>query len=267
MPEGDTVHTLARELDRRLSGCTLAAGRLRDAPSASLAGCAVRAVRARGKHLLVELARGDGGALVLRSHLGMHGSWHRYRPGERWQRPSSQASIVLETERDVLVCFRAEEVELCAGDARAFELRRRLGPDLIAEEPELTELLARARHFLEPDAPLADLLLDQRVASGIGNVYKSELCFLAGLHPARAWSSVDEPVLARVYADARRLLQANVGGGPRRTRAPASGGARASLWVYRRKGRPCLRCAAPIESARLGRGARSTYWCPRCQPR
>lgn len=267
MPEGDTVHTLARELGRRLSGETLRTGRLRAAPELELAGARVQGVRAHGKHLAVELALADGRALVLRSHLGLHGSWHRYRPSEPWQRPAWQASLVLETARDVLVCFHAREVELLDARSASFEARRRLGPDLIEEAPPIEELLARARTLLAPDALLVDLLLDQRVAAGIGNVYASELCFLAGVHPATPWSRVEAATLERIYADARRLLRTNVGGGPRRTREPAHAGPAARAWVYRRTGRPCLRCGTRVVSERMGRGTRSTYWCPACQPR
>jgi endonuclease-8 len=259
VPEGDTVHKLAGALRPWLVGRRLREGRVAAQPTLTLAGRAVQDVSARGKHLFVDL---DGG-LVLRSHLGMHGSWHRYRPGEPWRKPARQASIVLATDDDVLVCFHASEVELLdPARPHAFELRRRLGPDVLAEAPRGELVARRARSFLEPGAPLVDLLLDQRVASGIGNVYKSEVLFLERLHPATPWTAIDEDALGRVYAVAHRLLRANLGGGPRVTRAGASG----RLWVYRRAGRPCHTCATPVATARMGRGLRSSYWCPRCQP-
>jgi endonuclease-8 len=260
VPEGDTIHKLAGALRSWLLGRTLLDGRVAVQPTLSLAGRTVDRVHARGKHLFVDL---DGG-LVLRSHLGMHGSWHRYDPGEPWRRPARQASIVLETERDVLVCFHASEVELQdATRSHAFELRRRIGPDVLEAAPRGGDVARRARHFLERSAPLADLLLDQRVASGIGNVYKSEVLFLEHLHPSTAWHDLDEDALERLYGTAHRLLRTNLGGGPRVTRRGS--GADGRLWVYRRAGLPCHECSTPIVTARLGRGLRSSYWCPRCQ--
>jgi endonuclease-8 len=108
-----------------------------------------------------------------------------------------------------------------------------------------------------------DVLLDQGVASGIGNVYKSELLFLEGLRPLAPLGEVPDRALAGLYREARRLLAANLGGGPRRTRFARGPGER--LWVYGRRGRPCYRCTATVEGARLGRHLRITYWCPRCQ--
>jgi endonuclease-8 len=259
MPEGDTIHKLAGALERWLVGRTLRSGRLAAAPALDLASRTVEDVAARGKHLLIRLQ----GGTVLRSHLGLHGSWHRYAPGEPWRQPARAASIVLTTDDDVLVCFRAQEVELFDGDRpQAFELRRRLGPDLVSTTPAPAELATRARHFVAADAPVADLLLDQRVASGIGNVYKSEVLHLERVHPLTPLQGLDESSLGRLYATASRLLRANLAGGPRITRA----GSGVRLWVYRRAGLPCATCGTPIASARLGRGARSTYWCPSCQP-
>lgn len=258
MPEGDTVHKLAAALGQRLSGRELRDGRVRGEPRARLAGRRIGAIRARGKHLWIEL----DGDLVLRSHLGMHGTWHRYRPGERWHKPERHAAIVLATDDDVLVCFHPSEVELGSAGSRAFDLERRLGPDLVEGVPDASETLRRARHFLELDAPLVDVLLDQRVASGVGNVYKSEVLFLERVHPLTPLAAVDEPLLARLLGRAHELLRANLHGGPRVTR-PA--GAAGRLWVYGRKGQPCFECDAPIAAERLGRGLRSTYWCPRCQ--
>ena len=261
MPEGDTVHKVAAVLADLLEGRELTAGELRDHPGVPLAGRRVERVEAVGKHLLVRMNE----RLELRSHLGMTGSWHRYAPGERWKRPARQASIVLATDDDVVVCFNAKEVEcLRAGGIRAQDLRRGLGPDLAAaDEPRLSEILDRARRRAGADAPLIDVLLDQRIACGIGNVYKSELLFLERLHPERTLGATDDGTLESIYGRARRLLRDNLGPGVRITRRRSDG--RGGLWVYRRAGRPCLECGAPVETARLGFGRRSTYWCPACQ--
>lgn len=261
MPEGDTVHKLAAYLAPRLVGRELCGGRLRDAPGLELAGRRVERVAARGKHLFVELS----GERSVRSHLGMHGSWHRYAPGEAWKLSQRRAALTLETERDVLVCFDAAEVEwLRSGGLAERDLLARLGPDLAAEEVDLDEVLRRARAAAR-DRPIADLLLDQRVASGIGNVYKSEVLFLERVEPCTDAAEVDDAMLTRLYARARACLRANLHGGPRATRSAADG--RGGLWVYRRGGRPCLRCGTAIRRAPLGADRRSTYWCPACQAR
>lgn len=261
MPEGDTIHKLASALAPRLVGRRLVRFRARHDPELDLAGRLVEGVRAHGKHLFVAL---DGG-LELRSHLGMHGSWHRYAPGERWKRPERQASLVLATDEDVLVCFLAAEVELLrAGSLRARDVERGLGPDLAADGCDLDEVLLRARARVGGDTLVVDVLLDQRVAAGIGNVYKSEVLFLEEVAPRTPAAVLDDGVLRRLYERARELLRANLRGGPRVTRPQQDGAG--ELWVYRRAGRPCHRCAAPIATQRLGRGRRSTYWCPRCQP-
>jgi endonuclease-8 len=261
MPEGDTVHKLAVALEGSLVGRALVRGEVWGAPIALPASTRVTRVFARGKHLFVETDAG----LLVRSHLGMHGSWHRYAPGEPWRRPARQASLVLETGAEVLVCFNAREVEcLPAAGLRHRDLAARLGPSLLDPGLSPAQIAGRARSALPPGTPLADLLLDQGVASGVGNVYKSEVLFLEGRAPLAPLASVDDEALAALYARARDLMARNLGGGPRVTRLDGDGAG--GLWVYGRRGRPCLRCGTPVRYARLGRTRRSTYWCPRCQP-
>ncbi len=261
MPEGDTIHRLAAHLAPRLEGRVLEGGRLADDPTVDLTGRRVERVEARGKHLLVHL----DGEESLRSHLGMDGSWHEYARGERWRLPEAQASLVLAAGGRVFVNFLAEEVELLVrGGAREARLGRRLGPDLAADaEVDLDAVVRRARALLPARAPAVDLLLDQRVAAGLGNVYKSEVLFLEGVAPRTSLGELADATLRRLYATGRRLLRANLVPGPRTTRGELAG--TGALWVYRRAGRECLRCGAAIRTARLGRGRRSTYWCPACQ--
>lgn len=261
MPEGDTIHKLARYLAQRLCGQTLTDACLRDHPGHILKGRRVDAVRAHGKHLFIEL---DDGRL-LRSHLGMTGSWHHYRSGEAWEKPTYQAAIVLQLADEVFVCFNPMQTEvLRTGQRGQHTLPTALGPDLLALTPPFDELPARARSLLPSATPLADVLLDQRVAAGIGNVYKSEVLFLQGLHPLYPLGQATDAQLVALYRKAAELLRANLGPGPRVTRRQAVAGG--PLWVYGRRGMPCLRCATPIVQARLGRHLRSTYWCPACQP-
>lgn len=261
MPEGDTIHRLAAYLAPRLEGRVLEGGRLADDPTVDLAGRQVERVEARGKHLLVQL---DGGE-TLRSHLGMDGSWHEYAVGERWRLSEALASAVLVAGGRVFVNFQAEEIELLVrGGARERRLERRLGPDLAADaEVDLEALPRRARALLPPHAPAVDLLLDQRVAAGLGNVYKSEVLFLEGVSPTTTLAELDDGTLVRLFATGRRLLRANLVPGPRTTRGELAG--TGALWVYGRGGRECLRCGEEVRTARLGRGRRSTCWCPACQ--
>ena len=269
MPEGDTIHQLAGVLEGELVGRRIQDARIEHQGSRTLADAEVDDVFAVGKHLFVSTGR-----WALRTHMGMHGSWHRYRPGERWRKPRWSASCVLAFGDRDYVCFAASEVELVdlEGDRhRAF--LRRLGPDLLAQGVNPAEAVGRARERLDPDAPLVDVLLDQRVAAGIGNVYKSELLFLEGLAPTTELRAVSDGQLEAIYARAAGALVRNVGPGPRRLRAPrpAEGGSPAldedpGLWVYGRSGEPCLLCGSSIERARLGRHRRGTWWCPGCQP-
>lgn len=261
MPEGDTIHKIANFLAPRLREQTIVrvavAGR---AAAQRLSGRRVANVLARGKHLFIEL----DDATAIRSHLGMWGSWHRYAHDEVWNKPRSQASLVITTADDEFVCFNAKEVEVVrVPSVRERIVHGRLGPDLIADDCDPGLLVRRAREFLDGGELLADVLLDQRVASGIGNVYKSELLFIERLSVDLTLAGVADEELGRCFATAADLLRQNLGGGMRVTRSGSDGAGR--LWVYGRKGRPCHECDTPIESARMGRHQRSTYWCPHCQ--
>jgi endonuclease-8 len=143
-------------------------------------------------------------------------------------------------------------------------LATRLGPDLLAGEAGFDTIGGRAREIATADALVADVLLDQRIACGIGNVFKSEVLFLERTAPAARLSSLTDDRLAALYVTARRLLRQNAGGGPRVTRPGGQGSGR--LWVYGRRGQPCFRCGAPVRYARMGLAHRSTYWCSACQP-
>jgi len=261
MPEGDTVFKLAGYLQRELSGRELAAGSVRGRSDLVLAGLCLGEVYPRGKHLFIELDQDR----LLRSHLGVRGSWHGYAPGEAWQKPVRQAAIVLDIGERVFVCFNALQVEVLRTDGlRHRHLVARLGPDLIDDAPDLALLVRRARQLAAGCSAIADVLLDQRIACGIGNVYKSEVLFLAGCHPALQLEQVSDATLAALYRRANALLRRNLRGGPRITRSANDDAG--ELWVYRRSGRPCLSCASEIQSMRLGAQQRATYWCPGCQP-
>jgi endonuclease VIII len=256
VPEGDTLQLVAARLRPALAGRAVTgfeAPRLRGERPRS--GDRVEAVEAQGKHLLVHFA----GGLTLRTHLRMSGSWHLYRRGERWRRPRGQARVVLDVEDGwQAVCFAAPDVETYRRDRSGSRALDALGPDLGRPGADLDAVVERLATVAAPETEIAVVLLDQRVAAGIGNVYKSEVCFACRLDPFTPLGELDERSRRRVYEVAHRLLQANLGGGPRRTHA---GG----LAVYRKAGRPCPRCGAVIRVRRQGQHARPTYWCPSCQ--
>ena len=266
MPEGDTIFRTATVLRRALVGGVVREawaqprpGLARVPPLERLVGMTVEAVEARGKHLLVSFS----GGRVLRSHLGMRGSWHRYAVGEPWRLPRARASCMIGTDAAVAVGFDIPDLELLtdAGLARHARLRA-LGPDLLAPGFDAAEALRRLRSAGE--RPLGEALLDQALVAGIGNVYKSEVPFIERLDPWAPVASVSDEALGAVVATARRLLASNARGGARVTTGLAAPGR--SLWVYGRAGRPCRRCGTLILGRRQGVQARMTYWCPSCQP-
>ena len=260
MPEGDTIHRTAAALQRAIGGKRLTGFRstLPALSRARLAGRTVERIEARGKHLWIRFD--DGRA--LRSHMRMAGSWHLYRPGERWWKPEHLARAVLETDEFLAVCFQAPVLELVApGRIEAHPALAGLGPDLLAPVFDSAEAVRRLR--AAPDRSIAEALLAQSDVSGIGNIYKSESLFLCRLHPSRAVASLSDDSIRRLLTTARRLMSASVVGAGRGTRRASEG---PRYWVYRRSGRACLRCGGMVRMSRHGADRRSTYWCPGCQP-
>lgn len=256
MPEGDTIHRAANRLRPALEGHGLtrfeAARLVGDRPAV---GETIDSVEARGKHLLI----GFSGGLVLRTHMKMTGSWHLYREGERWRKGAHLARAIVGADSGwVAVCFQAPVVETFHRAAREPDPLAGLGPDLTGEAPDLDVVLARVPVIAEPGIEVADALLDQRIAAGIGNVYKSEVLFLHGIDPFTPVGAIDEARLRDVYETAHRLLRANLHTSRRVTYRGGTG-------VYGRKDQPCLRCGTVIRMRRQGPMARSTYWCPSCQ--
>lgn len=261
MPEGDTIHRTAATLRRVLQGREVRSFDLPRWPGRQPARrTRIAAVEARGKHLLVRFADG----LVLHTHLRMTGSWHVYRPGERWRRARSAARAVVEVHGAVAVCFNAPVVELLDETALArHPVLRLLGPDLCRPDADLGAALDRMERLVAPQAPIAQALLDQRVACGIGNVYKSETLHACGVHPGTPVGAVPPGMRHRLLAVAAAQLRANLDGFPRTTVPGAHPG---TLAVYDRTGRPCRSCGTAIEAQRLGEPPRVTFWCGTCQP-
>jgi endonuclease-8 len=261
MPEGDTLFHVARALDRVLAGQSLEALRA-PRPLGAFAprtGTRLETVEARGKNLLLRFAGGP----AIHVHLGMHGRVHLYRPGEPFQRPAWQASLIVEVKSAVAVVFRAALVRAIRdpGTDRALG---KLGPDVLDDDFDLDEAYRRLR-TLDPATPIGDALLDQQSLAGIGNVYKCEALFVCRIDPFAAIAAVDDPALRELVSRARECMRANVAAkGPRRTRDTRDPrGAR--TWVYGRAGRPCFECGDLIRVKRAGPRARITWYCPRCQ--
>ncbi len=263
MPEGDTIFRAAAKLRAALVGKHLVDLEIRRDPRGRRGpepGTEITSVDANGKHLLMRFADGH----ILHTHMQMTGGWHVYGAGERWRRPGHTARVIVTVDDGTsAVCFSAPIVELRReGDARdrstrAARMLERLGPDLCQAGIDLDVVVARVG-LLDPATELAGALLDQRVAAGIGNVFKSEVCWAERVFPFAAVATLDEPTRLRIYDTARKQLTNNL---TRSRRATYGDG----LAVYRRAGRSCPRCGATIET-RPDRNARSTYWCPRCQP-
>lgn len=249
----------AHRLHEALGGAVLTRSDLRvpKFATADLTGRRVLGVVPRGKHLLARVE----GELTLHSHLGMEGAWRVYAADERRRGgPAHQVRAVLGTEAHTAVGVRLRVVELL----RTSDEERvvgHLGPDLLGGDWDPAEAVRRL--LADPARPLGEALLDQRNLAGIGNVYRSELCFLAQVPP---WLPVGQaPAPDRLVALARRLLEANKA----RTGRSTTGERHRDrlLWVYGRGRRPCLRCGTAVRAAELGPPGeqRLTYWCPRCQ--
>lgn len=258
MPEGDTIHTLAARLRPVLVGSELRSLRVPEGSGPPpRPGATIEAIDARGKYLRIRFA----GRIELHVHLHMNGRWLLGTVDDPPRYPPHLARVVLETASHVAVCLRAPTVRLVRvaadEDATPPDLAH-LGPDLCDPDADLDAALARLTTHASPDAEVGDVLLDQRVMAGIGNVFKSEVCFACGVDPFRALGTVDDALRARLVRTAAMQLRANVRPGRRRT-VPVG------LAVYGRERGTCVRCGGTIRAARQGADSRVTYWCPGCQ--
>jgi len=272
MPEGDTIFRTARTLERAIAGQVISAFDTRIAAlavvdrRAPIAGRTVQGVAALGKHLLLRLS----GGLVLRTHMRMHGSWHIYRPGERWRAPERDMRIVVATPAWVAVAFNVNDAELLTEkEVERHSRLSALGSDLLAAEPDLID--ARVRLRAAGAVHIAEALLVQHAVAGLGNVYKCEVLFLAGVHPFTPVDAVSDATIDELLRRGRDLMRLNVSevsgvGGARLGRVTTGRlNPREPLWVYGRAGAPCFRCGDRVRSA-SETGGRRTYWCPTCQP-
>jgi endonuclease-8 len=218
-------------------------------------------VRAQGKHLLIEFADGR----TLQTHLGMTGAWHLHRPRQPWRKPRHLVRAVIEVPDWIAVCFSAPTVRLLGSPVDVAAALGHLGPDLCTLDEAvrsagLEEAVRRMATIADPDTDIADVLVDQRVAAGIGNVYKSEVLWACRLDPFTPVRSVPVEVRLALLEVATDQLRANLGPGRRVT-------VRGGLAVYGRARRPCRRCGSLVQRRFSGLHQRSTYWCPDCQRR
>jgi endonuclease-8 len=275
MPEGDSIFRAARSLHRVLAGQlvtrfeTVYAHLDRVHVDTPIVGRSVDRVVSAGKHILMHFS----GDLILRTHMRMNGSWHLYRAGEKWWRGEHAMRVRIDTAEWVAVAFNVPVAEFVT--PRELETRdpvAKLGPDLLGTEFDRDEAVRRI--IANGHRPIAMTLLDQRVVAGIGNVYKSEVLFLSAVHPESPSSAVPLAALERMMDIARGLLKDNIADGTsgqiqtyRNLRQWNKASQHdESVWVYGRRGKPCRKCGAPIEMKKMGLEARSTYWCPACQP-
>jgi endonuclease-8 len=256
VPEGDTVWQTARRLDA-LTGQVVTSSdfRIPSLATVDLSGRLVLATVSRGKHLLTRLEDG----MTLHSHLRMEGRWDVQRPGSAWRRPEHEARVVLRTGSTEAIGY-AVLVDLVATVAED-SLVGHLGPDLLGADWNAEEAVRRIERL--PHVPIGEALLNQRNLAGIGNIFRAEACFLAGLDPHDPVAAVpDLPKLVRLC---HQLLEAHRDRHSRITTGDRRPGRR--LWVYQRRG-GCLRCSTPIRTGELGAegSERSVWWCPSCQP-
>jgi endonuclease VIII len=279
MPEGDTIYRAARAMQKAIGGKVVTGfetglaklARVND--DTPLVGRVVEKVESRGKWCLIFFS----GDLILLTHMLMSGSWHLYRAGERWQIGRGRMRVVIRTADWEAVGFNIPVAEFHT--ARSLERNSqvpKLGSDILSESFTVEDGVARMTAYgrENPDSEIAVVLLNQQVLAGLGNVYKSEVAFAAGVNPFRAMRTITPREMEAMVDAARRYMQANVADGKGDGIVTYSGNRRTThamdreerLWVYRRQGQECRRCGATVMMRKQGVQARSTYWCPACQP-
>lgn len=264
MPEGDTIFRAARALHRALAGRivvrfeSVLPALTRVDHDRPLAGRTIESVAARGKHLLMTFS----GDLILHTHMRMSGAWHIYPLAAPWRRPRREMRVLIATADVVAVGFNVPIAEfLTPRDLARHRELRALGPDVLDAAFDAADARRRAR--LHAAEAIGDVLINQQVVAGIGNVLKSESLFAARIDPFARVGDLDDAALDRVIATARELTAVSARGPMRATTRSLDPNAK--LWVYGRGGLPCRKCGTVIRSRKTGVDARLTYWCPECQ--
>jgi endonuclease VIII len=296
MPEGDTLYRIANTLRPRLVGkvvCNLQAPRL-SLPPGYLVGSTVRDVAAHGKYLVIDFSAD----IALLTHLRMDGIWHAYAEAERFRRPQSAVRILIDVGSTVAVCFSAPIVRFVRSAQLAAAARSLgLGPDILAPSFDVSRAAQNVREA--GGTPLGEAILDQARVAGIGNVYKSELCFHARINPFAAAGAFSATQLASLLTLTREVMQLNVAAskvsrersaahfaphylydrssawavsaglgvsaGVQRTTVSGCEVGKGRIFVYGRRHEPCFACGAKLQMRRQGDAQRSTYYCAACQ--
>lgn len=276
MPEGDTVFRTARSMGRALVGKPITGFRsnypllTRFHDDTPITGQTVEGVEARGKWLLIHFS---GGATLV-THMLMNGSWHLYRRGERWRRPARDMRIVIENSEYQAIAFTVPVARIYTAQALARE--KRIPPaasDVLSDDFDPVGAAARVRSCAGEE--IGDVLLHQQVLAGVGNVFKSEICFVEGINPFCLVAGLSDEQVTALIRTGQKLVSGNVledsgnmivtyRGQQRRTTHNTS--PQESLWVYGRSGSPCRRCGTAIRHRLQGPDARVTFWCMTCQP-
>lgn len=274
MPEGDTIFRAARALNRALAGKIVTRfetqlpqlARVDD--DTPLSGRTIEKVDASGKWMRIYFSDD----LILLTHMLMSGSWHIYRPGESWQQPGIRMRVAIYTADFVAVGFQVPIAEFHSAASLARHRSAQLGPDVLSPNFDPAEAIRQLES--NPDLEVGIALLRQSVIAGLGNVFKSEVCFAGRVNPFRLVGSLSRNEVSGLVSTAQKFLSANVtdsaGDGiityrrMRRTTGRADPSER--LWVYHRRGKPCRVCGTAIEARKQGVEARTTFWCPKCQP-
>ena len=271
MPEGDTIASAARRIRAAVIDKPIEAVETRhprfamDRWDERLAGRDVRSVDTHGKNLFV---RFEGG-LTIYSHLRMGGWWGVFRHGERWRRSPRRAWLVLRTPEHEVVQFDGPILELMTdGRSRIDQRIAGLGPDILAPGEFDEQAFLRNLRSDDQTRYIGDALLDQRNVAGMGTIWRSEGCFIAGLDPWRRVKDVSDDEALAVIAAARPLMQMSVDNNGRpvtwRPEVPARGREN-RFWVFNRQGLPCRRCDTIVEQRGQGDDNRRSFWCPQCQ--
>ena len=275
MPEGDTIFRAARTLQRALGGVVVTKFETQlpklarvdvDTP---IVGRTVEKVDATGKWMRIHFS----GDLILLTHMLMSGSWHIYRLGEAWQRGRFQMRVAIYTGKFVAVAFQVPIAEFhTAASLERHRSVQRLGPDVLATK--FDESAAAIRLGDNPALEVGVALLRQSIVAGMGNVFKSEVCFAGRVNPFRLVGSLTQEERQLLMSSARKFMSMNVTDAAGNRMVTYTGLRRTTdrsdpadnLWVYGRRGEACRRCGEIVRSHKQGEEARTSFWCPRCQP-
>lgn len=274
MPEGPTIRNMADKLRKALLGQTIRAVSSRykkfkqENWAEKILGQTVQEVRSHGKNLFIDLANGYS----IYSHMLMWGSWRIYEPEQEWDKPEKTARLVLEMPNAVAVLFSAPVCELISSGEMPEHKTAQIGPDLLSENFDPEEVWRRMHLPENSQLELGEVIMNQFVVAGIGNILKSEILFQAGLHPKRTAGSLTRPEFAIFIEYSLELIKRSYElGGFGRAFLPAEllpeiTHSNNLGYVYRRRTKPCYVCGTAIEMVRQGAGKRMTWYCPVCQP-